>query len=39
MTQSQYARIERGDVDPTIKTLKRLATALEVTASELLRDV
>jgi transcriptional regulator with XRE-family HTH domain len=39
MTQSQYARIERGDVDPTIKTLKRLATALDVTVSELLRDV
>lgn len=39
MTQSQYARIERGDVDPTIKTLKRLATALDITASELLRGV
>jgi transcriptional regulator with XRE-family HTH domain len=39
MTQSQYARIERGDVDPTIKTLKRLATALEVTAADLLRGV
>lgn len=39
MTQSQYARIERGDVDPTIKTLKRLATALEVSAAQLLHDV
>lgn len=39
MTQSQYARIERGDVDPTLKTLKRLATALDVTASELVRGV
>jgi transcriptional regulator with XRE-family HTH domain len=39
MTQSQYARIERGDVDPTIKTLKRLATALDVTASELLHGI
>jgi transcriptional regulator with XRE-family HTH domain len=39
MTQSQYARIERGDVDPTLKTLKRLAVALDITASELLRDV
>jgi HTH-type transcriptional regulator/antitoxin HipB len=39
MTQSQYARIERGDVDPTLKTLKRLATALDLAVSELLRDV
>jgi transcriptional regulator with XRE-family HTH domain len=39
MTQSQYARIERGDVDPTLKTLKRLATALEVTPSELLEGL
>jgi transcriptional regulator with XRE-family HTH domain len=39
MTQSQYARIERGDVDPTLKTLKRLATALGVPTSELLQDV
>ncbi|MCW2984107.1 MAG: helix-turn-helix domain protein [Conexibacter sp.] len=39
MTQSQYARIERGDVDPTIKTLKRLATALGIAASDLLRDI
>jgi transcriptional regulator with XRE-family HTH domain len=39
MTQSQYARIERGDVDPTIKTLKRLAAALDITASELLHGV
>jgi transcriptional regulator with XRE-family HTH domain len=39
MTQSQYARIERGDVDPTIKTLKRLAAALDLTASDLLRGV
>jgi transcriptional regulator with XRE-family HTH domain len=39
MTQSQYARIERGDVDPTIKTLKRVATALDVAVAELLRDV
>jgi transcriptional regulator with XRE-family HTH domain len=39
MTQSQYARIERGDVDPTLKTLKRLATALDVTASDLINGV
>jgi transcriptional regulator with XRE-family HTH domain len=39
MTQSQYARIERGDVDPTIKTLKRVASALGVTAADLLRGV
>lgn len=39
MTQSQYARIERGDVDPTLKTLKRLGTALDITVSELLHDV
>lgn len=39
MTQSQYARIERGDVDPTLKTLKRLATALGLTAADLLDGV
>jgi len=39
MTQSQYARIERGDVDPTIKTLKRLATALDVTVSSLVHGI
>jgi transcriptional regulator with XRE-family HTH domain len=39
MTQSQYGRIERGEVDPSIKTLARLATALEVAASDLLRGV
>jgi transcriptional regulator with XRE-family HTH domain len=39
MAQSQYARIERGDVDPTLKTLKRLAAALDVTVSTLLSGV
>jgi transcriptional regulator with XRE-family HTH domain len=39
MTQSQYGRIERGEVDPSIKTLARLAKAIGVTASELLRGV
>jgi transcriptional regulator with XRE-family HTH domain len=39
MTQSQYARIERGDVDPTLKTLKRLATALDVTVSDLAQNI
>ena len=39
MTQSQYARIERGDVDPTIKTLKRIAAALSTTVSDLVRDI
>jgi transcriptional regulator with XRE-family HTH domain len=39
MTQSQYARIERGDVDPTLKTLKRLATALGLTTADLLDGV
>jgi DNA-binding XRE family transcriptional regulator len=39
MTQSQYGRIERGEVDPSIKTLARLGTALGVTPSDLLRGV
>jgi DNA-binding XRE family transcriptional regulator len=39
MTQSQYGRIERGEVDPSIKTLARLAVALGVAASDLLRGV
>jgi transcriptional regulator with XRE-family HTH domain len=39
MTQSQYGRIERGEVDPSIKTLARLAAAVGATASELLRGV
>jgi transcriptional regulator with XRE-family HTH domain len=39
MTQSQYARIERGDVDPTLKTLKRLTVALDLPLSDLLMNV
>jgi transcriptional regulator with XRE-family HTH domain len=39
MDQSQYSRIERGEVDPSIRTLTRIARALESTPSELLRDI
>jgi transcriptional regulator with XRE-family HTH domain len=39
MDQSQYSRIERGRVDPSIRTLTRIARALETTPSELLRGV
>jgi transcriptional regulator with XRE-family HTH domain len=39
MDQSQYSRIERGRVDPSIRTLTRVARALRTTPSELLREV
>jgi transcriptional regulator with XRE-family HTH domain len=39
MDQSQYSRIERGEVDPSIRTLTRIARALESTPSELLRGI
>jgi transcriptional regulator with XRE-family HTH domain len=39
MDQSQYSRIERGRVDPSIRTLTRVARALETTPSELLRGI
>ncbi|MFM7857314.1 MAG: helix-turn-helix domain-containing protein [Flammeovirgaceae bacterium] len=34
---SQIGRIERGEVNATLSTLKRLANALEVSMSELVR--
>lgn len=39
MDQSQYSRIERGEVDPSIRTLTRVARALQSTPSELLRGI
>jgi transcriptional regulator with XRE-family HTH domain len=36
MDQSQYSRIERGEVDPSIRTLTRVARAVGATPSELL---
>jgi transcriptional regulator with XRE-family HTH domain len=39
MDQSQYNRIERGRVDPSIRTVTRLARALRTTPSELLLGV
>jgi transcriptional regulator with XRE-family HTH domain len=39
MDQSQYSRIERGRVDPSIRMVTRLARALRTTASELLLGV
>ena len=39
MDQSQYSRIERGEVDPSIRTLTRVARALQATPSELLRGI
>lgn len=39
MDQSQYSRIERGEVDPSIRTVTRLARALETTPAQLLHGV
>jgi transcriptional regulator with XRE-family HTH domain len=39
MDQSQYSRIERGEVDPSIRTVTRVARALGATPSELLRGI
>jgi transcriptional regulator with XRE-family HTH domain len=39
MDQSQYSRIERARVDPSIRTLTRVARALRTTPAELLADV
>lgn len=39
MDQSQYNRIERGRVDPSIRTLTRVARALQTTPAELLRGI
>lgn len=39
MDQSQYSRIERGEVDPSIRTLTRVARALRTTPSDLLHGI
>lgn len=39
MDQSQYSRIERARVDPSIRTLTRVARALRTTPSALLEGV
>jgi transcriptional regulator with XRE-family HTH domain len=39
MDQSQYSRIERGRVDPSIRMITRLARGLRTTPSELLLGV
>lgn len=39
MDQSYYSRIERGSVDPSVRMVARIAAALQVDASELLRGV
>lgn len=39
MDQSQYSRIERARVDPSIRTLTRVARALRTTPAQLLEGV
>ena len=39
MDQSYYNRIERGKVDPSVRTVARLAAALGANTSDLLRGV
>ena len=39
MDQSQYGKIERGEHDVQFRTLIRVADALEITPSELLRNI
>jgi hypothetical protein len=39
MDMSYWSRIERAAVDPGVRTLARLATALETTAAELMTNV
>jgi transcriptional regulator with XRE-family HTH domain len=39
MYASQYGRIERGEVDPSIRTVTRLARALQATPAELMDGV
>ena len=39
MSQSQYSRIEAGQVDLQFRTLDRVARALEISLSDLLRGV
>ena len=39
MEQSQYARIERGEVEPGVRTAARVARALEVPLAQLYEGV
>jgi transcriptional regulator with XRE-family HTH domain len=39
MDQSQYSRIERAEVDPSVRTLARVARALQVTPAQLMEGV
>jgi predicted transcriptional regulator len=39
MQSAVYSRIERGEVDPRLSSLVKIARALETTASDLLRGV
>lgn len=39
MDQSYYSRLERGLVDPSIRMVARVAAALQIETSELLRGV
>lgn len=39
MDQSQYSRIERAEVDPSIRTMTRVARALQVTPAQLMHGV
>jgi transcriptional regulator with XRE-family HTH domain len=39
MQPAVYSRIERGEVDPRLSSLVKIARALGVTVSDLLRDV
>lgn len=39
LTLSHIQKIERGDLDPRLSTLKKLADAYGVSLSTLLRDV
>lgn len=39
ISDAYYGRIERGEFSPTLKLLDRIAKALGITLSELLKDV
>jgi len=39
MQPAVYSRIERGEVDPRLSSVVKIARALETTASELLRGL
>jgi len=37
MDPAQYGKIERGQVDPSVRTVARIAAGLELSAADLLR--